>query len=208
MSFLKRVEAANVGPIKAWREIDDLLLGDTTPYWDGGGVLGSGTYLRPKRPLLKGEDWNIDDDDEYDDLPSYWYIITEYEIRFKNLVTLDKTNTKDLWSNYFVGSEDNPLFKGKIQNEDISDLAIKKRYDGVLVVNGNVDGGDQILIPSGVKPPSKTIKHHVIFRERDLAREVAAYIGTKAKKITDGYLVEVSTSQESKADVILAKHKT
>jgi len=197
---------------KAWRSVNDIFLKNTDPFWKGDGVLGSGTYLRPDKPDFSfAWSWqNVGDDEVEEDLAREWYIVTEYKIQFKNLVTLDKTNTEELWSNNFVGLENNPLFKGKIQNEDISTLAKKKRYDGVWVRGDQdeVDGGNQILIPTGNKLPYQTIKHYLVFKDKDIATQVASSIGAKPKTIRDGYLVNASTSQESKIDTILAQHES
>lgn len=196
---------------KTWRSVNDVFIKDTDPHWKGDGVLGPGTYHRPEPQLDYAWSWqNVGDDEVNEDLAREWYIITEYQIRFKKLATLDKTNTEELWSNNFVGLENNPLFKGKIQNEDISTIAKKKRYDGVLVQGDEdeVDGGNQFLIPSGSKPPFKTIKHHIVFQDEHTAGQVASSIKTKVKKITNGYLVNVSTSQESAVDASLAHFET
>ncbi len=193
--------------IRAWRAVDDIMLSDADPYYPGDGVLGPGTYLRPHiSGVDKARSWR-DKNTDYEGViydAKEWYVVTEYELSFKNLAVINDENTDQLWSDDFIGKTGNPLFKGKFSGFDLSNTAKKKGFDGVLVTGADVDGGHQVLIPLGKKPPSKTISHHLVVRSRHLAdlisKKVSAY-----KKIKGGHLFIVKPSQAEAVDRILAK---
>jgi oligoribonuclease (3'-5' exoribonuclease)/GNAT superfamily N-acetyltransferase len=205
----RKVESkAEPRTLKAWRFVRDILISQADPYYPGDGVLGQGTYLRPAEEALPTTmDW-ADPDYEEDDNPENWMIVTEYNLTFNRLAEINDENTQGLWDSEFTSKGKNPLFEGEIDGWDISDLAKKKGFDGVLVTGEDVDGGNQILIPLGKKPKAQVLKHHLYFRDSNLAKKVAYKIKGRTKKILGGIVVEVLPAKASLVDQILKESKT
>ena len=197
MLFLSKVTARYVVQIladfssatgKIWRWVNDLDPALADPYFKGNGVLGDGTYFRPESyaplatELKRATTWvssEYDVDDTWD-LPKSWELYSEYDASFKKVAHLNNENTDRLWDDDYIGKEGNPLKVGEFSSYDVGKLAKRKGFDAVLVTGEDVDGGNQLLVPTGSRPIIKPKSHAIKFKDKAHAKVLAEHLGVKA----------------------------
>jgi hypothetical protein len=214
---LARVLAASKAPqtLKAWRWVNDILPSQASPHWKGDGIYGPGTYLRPSDEspiegyLKLRSPWRGSKSllPVYRDDPEYavrWKLFTEYQISFQNLARLNDQNTEHLWSDEFIGLEGNPLRVGEFNCEEVEALLKKGGFDGALVTGKDVDGGNQVFIPAGKKPPATVLQFHLILRDPELAARIGKKIQQALRKCGNGMLLSFSPVQAPEVEALLS----
>jgi hypothetical protein len=138
--------------MKLYRAVSDILVSQADPHWQGAGVFGEGTYFRPEyRGITSLTPRGSEPDGE--DMRN-WELIAEYEANLKTLELRD-SNTDGLHSAMLL-TFDEDLAKilkvEELESADLTALAKKRGFQAVDIRGADVEGGDQVIIPKGVKP--------------------------------------------------------
>lgn len=141
-----------------YRGICDLPLEEIETYYEGTGTFGGGTYWTASEQVAKSYATMGDTG-----------VISRAKIQFKKLLEISNADASGLEQ----ASQDTIKLSSELADflevesgvemppEELGILAQNKGCDG-LSVSGKVDGGAQIIVPTGSRPKVLDLKHKLV----------------------------------------------
>lgn len=171
------------------------------PLYRGQGIFGEGTYFGLDFQTARS----------YTDAASQFGLVNEYAAKFKNLVSFDDEEIEGLASAGGTGQiEFQPDAMEKmgyeysehgyqISTDKLVEDAAEVGFDGIEL-QGHVDGGEQLIVPTNAVPDLKLKRFWVRVNEEELNQQLAKTL--KVKPEQTGW-IECKTTQSDQVEDFL-----
>lgn len=186
-----------------YRGVKDVLISRIDHLYGGWGTFGDGTYFSLDWDVAEGysegESWGIVLKYElYSSNPLVLHSPKDIDLNPNSMTEIAEIKNKKLWKTF-------SSLEGKVTAQNISRHAALAGHDAIFM-NGDVNGGEQILIPLDKTPAVTPVSFDLVVMDSKAAKAIEKVLEIKPqKRYGDFIFTDIPVSKAVLVDGILGE---